>query len=351
MKCITYFLIILSGLGLVSARFSHAASLNERTIEQTIPSRVFETPEKTIVTLVIENDSLGGGTDNNYTSGVRFNFMNVNATFPPLAHKIDKLIPTFEINNTSSIHYSFGQNLYTPRDITQSQVSNNDRPWAAFLYGSLGMVTLTDNHTDEVEATFGVVGPAALGKPAQHFIHKHLTNSPIPKGWSHQLKNEPGIILAWQRGWPMFVNGRIKNNFWSLKPYAGAAIGNIRTHGDVGFTIRLSPNDSKWQDTPIRVAPAMPGTGIYEIPQNKWSWSLFAGFEARAVVRDIFLDGNSFANSHSVNKKPIVSDITSGIATTYRNTRISYTVVYRTKEFYLQDRPEVFGALSLGIRF
>ena len=213
------------------------------------------------------------------------------------------------------------------------------------------MATLTDNHTDEVEATLGVVGPAALGRQAQSFIHKYLTDSPKPEGWSHQLKNEPGIMLAWQRGWPMFMSGHIESNFWSIKPYFGATVGNIRTYGDAGFTLSLSPYDSKWQDTPVRVRPAMPGTGIYEIPRNKWSWDIFSGIEGRAVAHDIFLDGNTFANSYSVQKNNFVADATAGVAFTYNNTRISYTLVYRTKEFKLQDDPEVFGALSLGVRF
>lgn len=350
-RCLKSLLLMTCALSVAFSPFSYAAPPAERTIEQSIPDRVLETPQKKIVTLVIENDSLGGGTDNNYTSGVRLNFTEVHAKFPPLAHKIDKLIPTFEINKTSSISYSFGQSLYTPHNIRRTDANLNDRPWAAFLYGSLGMVTLTDNHTDEVEATVGVIGPAALGEQTQRFVHNYLTSSPKPKGWSHQLKNEPGMMLAWQRGFPMFVTGRIKDNFWSVKPYFGATLGNVRTHGDVGFTIRLSPNDSKWQDTPVRVRPAMPGTGIYEIPRNDWSWALFGGVEARAVARDIFLDGNSFTDSYSVDKKFFVADVTAGVATTYKNTRLSYTVVYRTKEFDLQDRPEIFGAFSVGVRF
>lgn len=321
------------------------------TVEQSIPSRVLNAPERRIVTVVIENDSFGGGTDKNYTSGVRINYTDVGAKFPALAHRIDRLIPTFEINKTSSIYYSLGQSLYTPRDIRQKTTNPNDRPWAGFLYGSLGMVTLTDNHTDEVEATLGIVGPLALGEQSQKFIHKHFTDSPKPQGWSHQLKNEPGVMLAWQRGWPMMANGRIGKNFWSLKPYFGATLGNVKTYGDAGFTLCLSPFDSRWQDTPVRVRPSMPGTGIYEIPPHKWSWSLFSGLEGRAVAHDIFLDGNTFADSHSIDKKHFVAEATAGVAATYNNTRISYTVVYRTKEFVLQDDPEVFGALSIGVRF
>ncbi|MCF8496291.1 MAG: lipid A deacylase LpxR family protein [Alphaproteobacteria bacterium] len=320
-------------------------------MEQSVPKRVLNAPQKKIITLVVENDLFGGGTDQNYTSGVRLNYTEVGAKFPEIAHEIDRLIPTFEINETSSIYYALGQSLYTPRDIRLSIPDTNDRPWAGFLYGSLGMITLSDNHTDEVEATLGIIGPAAMGKGAQKFIHKHLTNSPRPEGWSHQLKNEPGFMLAWQRGWPMILNGQIGKNFWALKPYAGATVGNVKTYGAIGFTLLLSPSGSKWQDTPLRVRPAMPGTGIYEIPRNKWSWSLFSGLEGRAVARDIFLDGNTFAQSYNIEKKPLVADANAGVSLTYNNTRISYTAVYRTKEFELQDDPEIFGALSLGFRF
>jgi hypothetical protein len=323
----------------------------QRTVEQTIPRRVLNEPKRNIITVVMENDSIGAGTDRNYTSGASINYTDVNAEFPKIAHRIDKIIPTFRINETSSIHYSLGQTIFTPKDTSLTTVNLNDRPWAAFLYGTMGMITLTDNHTDEVEATIGIVGPAALGEQSQKFIHRHITSSPIPKGWSHQLKNEPGVMLAWQRAWPMFLQKQTGDYFWSLKPYVGATLGNIRTYANTGFTVRLSPSDSIWQDTPIRIRPAMPGSGIYEIPKSKWSWSLFTGLETRAIARDIFLDGNTFAKSHSIDKKSFVADATAGASLTYNNTRISYTVVYRTKEFKTQENPDVFGALSVGVRF
>ncbi len=323
----------------------------EKTVEQTIPKRILNEPKRNIITVVIENDSIGAGTDRNYTSGASINYTDVNADFPKIAHQIDKAIPTFEINETSSIHYSLGQTIFTPKDTANTGVDVNDRPWAAFLYGTMGMISLTDNHTDEVEVTLGVIGPAALGEQSQKFIHKHITDSPIPKGWAYQLKNEPGIMLGWQRAWPQYLKEQTGKYFWSLKPYLGATLGNIRTYGNAGFTLRLSPSDSKWQDTPIRIRPAMPGSGIYEIPLQRWSWSLFTGLETRVVARDIFLDGNTFATSYSVEKEPIVADATAGASLTYNNTRISYTVVYRTKEFENQEKPEIFGALSVGVRF
>jgi lipid A 3-O-deacylase len=339
-------------ISLISIYPTHSdAEPYAETIEQSIPSHVLNEPKRNIITVLVENDSIGAGTDKNYTSGVSLNYTDVNADFPELAHRIDKLIPTFKINPTSSIHYSLGQTIFSPKDTSQEELIVNDRPWAGFLYGTLGMITLTDNHTDEVEATIGIVGPAALGEQSQKFIHKHITDSPIPKGWNNQLKNEPGLMLAWQRAWPMYMREQVGEYFLSLKPYAGVTLGNVKTYSNAGFTVRLSPFDSQWQDTPIRIRPAMPGSGIYEIPKEKWSWSLFAGLEARAIAHDIFLDGNTFAKSHSIEKKPFVIDATGGASLTYNNTRISYTVIYRTKEFEMQADPDVFGALSVGVRF
>ena len=134
------------------------------------PGESVSVPDGQIITLVIENDSIGGrGTDENYTSGVSLSYLDVSAEMPEIAYTIADYIPTFDINDSSSVVYSFGQNLYTPRDIQQSTQDPNDRPWAAHLYAAIGLVTITDDHVDEVEVSLGVVGPWALGKQTQTF--------------------------------------------------------------------------------------------------------------------------------------------------------------------------------------
>lgn len=304
-----------------------------------------------IVTLVVENDLFGGnGTDQNYSSGIRLGYIDINSEFPQFAHEIADVVPMFDINETSSIFYSVGQNIYTPK-IDQREQDPDDRPWAAFLYGSIGMVTFTDNHSDEIEATLGVIGPAALGEPVQKAIHRHVSGSPTPKGWSNQLENEPGLMLAWQRAWPRYFAGTLGSLYWSAAPYYGVTLGNVMTNGSTGINARIGPASEKWQDTPLRVRPAMPGTGFFEIPENKWSWYVFGGIEGRAVARNIFLDGNTFQDSHDVDKNYVVGDANAGLAFTYGQTRISYTLNYRSKEFKTQDKPELFGAVSLGYRF
>lgn len=308
------------------------------------------------VTFVFENDSIGRGSDRNYTNGVRLTYFDMEAAFPDFAHRLASYVPTFDINRSSSVYYSIGQNLYTPDNIEQRITDRDDRPWAAFLYGSIGMATLTDNHIDELEATIGIIGPLALGEQVQKAVHKHVTDSPVPKGWRNQLENEPGLMLSWQRRWPQYVRNDFRFGesrlMFSAEPSLGVHLGNVYTYAATGLTFRLSPERARWSDTPLRVRPALPGTGFFETHENDpFDWYLFAGLEGRAVARNIFLDGNTFRDSHNVDKFPLVGDANAGIAFTFGRTRLSYTLVYRSKEFEGQAHSDLFGAMSLSYRF
>lgn len=334
--------------------FGFAAFAQEKkTIEEKIPAEVLYTPKDKIITLVVENDAFGGrGRDENYTSGVRFSYLDINANMPNIAYQLDDFIPTFEINETTNVFYSIGQNLYTPSNIQQAMANPNDRPWAAHLYGAIGLSTVTDNHTDEVELSLGVVGPLALGEQTQKFVHKYITtDSPEPQGWDNQLKNEPAILLGWQREYTDYKNLDFGDFSLNTSPYYGLTLGNVYTFADTGVSFSFKPNSEYWQDNPVRVKPGLPGTGYYDLPADKWSWYLFSGIEGRAVARNIFLDGNTFRSSPDTDKKHFVADANAGIAFTYNNYRISYTMVYRTKEFDGQDSDTVFGALNFGYRF
>ncbi|MBI1215936.1 MAG: DUF2219 family protein [Alphaproteobacteria bacterium] len=306
--------------------------------------------DRSFLTFNVENDLFGGGTDRNYTSGVRVTWFDVGATPPEIFNRLADVIPTFSINKTTGIYYSLGQNLYTPKDITHTAQLPGDHPWAGFLYGSAGLSTITGNHVDEVEATLGVVGPAALGRQAQSFIHKYVSHSPKPMGWGNQLKNEPGIILSWERRFPYRFGFKPAGLDAGAEPHLGVTLGNIYTYANTGLSLRLSPY-GMLQDDPVRVRPSMPGTGAFLVPEHKFSWYLFGGVEGRAVARNIFLDGNTFASSYSVTKKPFVADVNAGLAITYGKARISYAIVYRTKEYTTQTGGNVFGTVSLGFRF
>lgn len=132
-------------------------------------------------------------------------------------------------------------------------------------------------------------------------------------------------------------------------PHAGGALDNVFTYANAGLMLRFGrrlPLDYG----PPRIQPNLPGSGFF-VPQDGFGWYLFAGMEGRAVARNIFLDGNTFRDSRSVDKELLVGDLQCGIALTWRNVRLSYTHVLRTREFETQDEADEFGAFSLSVRF
>ena len=91
-----------------------------------------------------------------------------------------------------------GQNMYTPQNLRRATANPYDRPYAGWLY--LGQRTrLFDRPVDDeatrmqtLDISIGVVGPSAGAGKVQEEWH-HLVNAIDPKGWSTQLRDEPGV--------------------------------------------------------------------------------------------------------------------------------------------------------------
>ncbi len=69
------------------------------------------------------------------------------------------------------------------------------------------------------------------------------------------------------------------------------------------------------------------------------------------VGRNIFLDGNSYQNSHSVDKKYLVGDLQAGLVITFKRVRLAFTNIFRTNEFHGQNEADEFGSISASFRF
>lgn len=345
MLLLRFFLVLL----LVSAP-SFAQEDVQPTFLDQIPEDILSDGHQ-FLTLTLENDLFGSGDDKNYTHGTRLTYFEVGGMETDgLPSWVYKLVPTYQINKTTSVFYSIGQNLFAPADIERRQPDPKDRPYAGFLYGSAGYVTVVDDYIDSAEVTLGIVGPAAFGEQTQDFVHD-VVDTRDPSGWDHQLENEPGFILSFQRDWPDSYSMSSDDLRFSLSPHAGFSLGNVYTYAATGVTLQVTPEAYRWQDQPLRVRPAMPGSGFFSTPPGDVAWSTFLGLEGRAVARNIFLDGNTFTDSPSVEKKNFVLDVNAGVTASYGNKRISYTLNWRSPEFDGQDDRSLFGAVSLGYRF
>lgn len=302
---------------------------------------------KAVWSLVWEND-IFSGQDQNYTNGVRLGWTSSEASAPDWLRWSADWLPIAEGGN-KRINVNVGQSIFTPDDITVAAPIVGDRPYAGWLYGSIGVTSDTGRTLDNMTLTMGVIGPAALGEETQEAIH-HMINYQDPKGWGNQLDNELGVNLDYERKWRSLIEFSPFGTGMDITPHVGASLGNVYTQAVTGLTFRVG-YDLPQDYGPPRIRPSLPGSDFF-IPNKEVGGYLFASVEGRAVARNIFLDGNTFGDDNStVDKKNLVGSLSVGATMTIDGTRISYTQVFMSKEFEGQEDTASFGAITVSTRF
>ena len=306
-------------------------------------------PEKTgTLSYVLEN-YMFYEVDRHYTNGLRFIWVpGPEVAAPDWAVRLARLAPWFPEQGAVRHGYSFGHSIFVPSDIKVADPPPGMRPYAGWLYGSIGLGVDSGNQLDQFELTIGMVGPASLAEEGHKFIHK-VFDANKPQGWDTQIENEPGIVVTSQRSWRGHATTTASGTQLDFTPHLGAALGNVFTYGNAGVTLRYGkrlPRDFG----PPRIQPALPSSGYFS-PLSDFDWYLFAGVEGRLVARNIFLDGNSFRDSRSVDTIPLVGDLQFGFAMDWHDMRLSYTHVIRSREFRTQDNADHFGAFVVSVKY
>ncbi len=305
----------------------------------------------------VDNDLFGGAQqDQGYTNGAMFTLVSPNLKdytddpcLPRLARwtnrHLERLHPGgFEQQN---MIFSFGQGLFTPTDNTRSDLIRDDRPYAAALLVNFGYNARSGAHLRTTQLAVGMVGPAAMGKQVQQAVHSVLGDEKF-KGWDNQLHNEPVFKLVHERmrRWP--AEPSAAGWGWDAISHWGGALGNLATYANAGGEVRFGwklPDD--FGSSPMR--PAGENTAPTRLGRAAgWSGHLFLTSDARWVLRDITLDGNTFRTSHRVDKRPLVGDIGYGVAVMRGRWKFALARYHRTREFEGQKETPVFGSFTVS---
>jgi hypothetical protein len=323
--------------------------------------------------VLAENDLWGSGSDKHFTHGTRLSFVeskenieDAPACTPEqrekesggldfLRNMVDPLLGEKSSLKTNQVSFIIGQNIFTPEDISNPNLIPNDRPYAGWLYFGVGLIRSQIKKEgyaifDTFELDLGIVGPESFAEDAQKWVHQNVSDSPIPRGWDHQLKNEPGILVNLERKWRMELT---PHGYQGLQvdflPSVGAALGNVYTYGSLGTMFRLGVN-LPVDYGPPRIRPGAQGSDFFQYDKKKpFSWYAYAGVEGRALAVNIFLDGNTFAESHSVDKKIFVGDFHAGFVLVMYRVRVAFSQVFRSSEFNGQKEMSEFGSINLSV--
>ena len=253
-----------------------------------------------------------------------------------------------------------GQDMYTPEDVDAAVPDPRDRPYAGWTYFGASVQGESEtgisglNQQDTLELDLGIVGPQARAGETQNAFHR-LINVSESQGWPYQIDTEPGILLTRMiklrsPKWSPF--GADRPGFDAI-PHATGQLGNVKTSAAAGVTVRFGGNLDR---------DFGPIYGTFSLPQKApdiFTWSLFAGAEARLVAHDIFLDGNTFGGGPSVKRNPLVMESRAGVMLHVpvpdnwgiKGVRIDLSHVQRSREFSTQDKSDRYGSFKLTLNF
>jgi hypothetical protein len=311
-----------------------------------------------VFTLYYENDYFGGQ-DRHYTNGFKFSWISGDLSdWGQTGWRqtiVDRLPFVNAPGTQKNFGFAFGQFMYTPQDISAVPPDPADRPYAGWSYLELTFIAKTKRVMDTLSLQAGMVGRASQADEFQRAVHKWLSDEE-PMGWDYQLQNEFGLNVVYERKWRLYARAFNRHLGADLIPHAGFSLGNVSTYANAGFTLRLGLNlPSDFGVSTIRGA-SLPNGPIDDddprvSPHRDWSFFVFGGGDGRAVAWDIFLDGNTFRDSASVDKKPFVGDAFYGIGLIIGRWQLVYSEAVRSLEFEGQTGKNYYGSLMLSYAF
>lgn len=291
-----------------------------------------------------ENDTFGG-TDANYTNG--FSLALTQQGRGPIGgawHLFGD--PEGEKFTT----YDLGQLVFNPDDTGRRVPDPSDRPYAGFLYLGLTTFLQHDESLHGLKLFVGVVGPVSLSEAVQKATHRVFLYN-MPQGWDFQLKNEPVVNLLYEYRHKITFTPRDAAVGVELIPVGSAMLGNflIQAQAEAQFRIGYHlPDDFG--------ATVLRGIGNLPFPQvggtrHSWGFYAFAGGSASLVARNLTLDGNTFANSRSVDKRLFLPALEFGASLCTSRFQASFSYVMMGQEFYGQHVREDYGSILLSYFF
>lgn len=304
----------------------------------------------------VDNDLFGGqDQDEGYTNGVQLSLVSPNLknyTDDPCLPRMARLVNRYltwiqpEGFDQQNMVFTLGQEIYTPSDYTRKDLIEDDRPYAAVLLVGFGYNARKGDSLRTTLLKLGWVGPSARGEEVQNAVHSVLGDDKF-EGWNNQLRDEPVFMLQHER-MHRYAWGQGKWT-WDAITHAGGALGNYKTFVNGGAELRFGrylPDD--FGSTPLRPAGENTAPRSQTEPGGVFRIHGFLTADGRWVGRDITLDGNTWKDSHSVDKRRYVAYAGYGVAVMKGRWKFALARYYSTREFDGQDEPPVFGSFTVS---
>jgi hypothetical protein len=317
----------------------------------------------------LDND-LFLGADKDYTSGIRFGFVNEiepgTEIDKQLEKQLDQLIDygqrssfsKWRIPESDRLRFAWGfgltQLMFTPDDYTALSAPEGERPYAGWLGLEYSLHAKSDRKVNSLTLSLGSTGSQSFAQDSQNWVHENISNSPIYQGWDSQVPTEVTLNLNFDY---KQKSTRITDIDWDGVEFdgyheLGVELGNFRTAAYLGGLARVGYNLPASFSTP-RVQLGSYGNELFRSASEKdqhFSVLGFIGIRATAVLYDITLDGPLFQNFDTgVEAKSLVGEFLYGVGMRYKNFELTFSQTLRTDEFYGQNNNQQFASVMLRL--
>jgi len=251
------------------------------------------------LSVVLENDFIADD-DAGYSNGIIVawgHYATSGTASLPAPSWVQNMAEKLPFMNEES-HYSYSQavaqGMFTPEDLEQTTLIENDRPYAGLLLWRQRLNSFDSRKAYRYSLNLGVVGPVSGAEQLQLVIHR-LRGVGSPNGWEHQLNNEivASASLELLRRAVLFESAGLSVD---TVGYGGLEAGNLRSEAGLGFSFRVGSDLHK----SFASTSLMPGRNEQLFAVQGIEWYVFVNVYATHLFNDILLDGNTFRSSHSV---------------------------------------------------
>jgi len=252
---------------------------------------------------------------------------------------------------------AIGQIIQTPNDLSRSDLIENDVPYVGALTLQATWYAYNDIEFRGFEIVIGIVGPPSLAEQTQKTVH-NLVGADEPMGWDNQLSTEPLINFNYMRKLKLYHHGNPAGLSFDTTISANAGLGNLFTQASVAVEIRFGSN----MPGGFVSIPDPIGLGVHYLASLKPAKANSASFYTSLVLRgsafahNLFLDGNTFRDSHSVDKEPLVGLLIAGLHYEQKNWGIHFGIMISSKNVdtstaNVAESNERLGTINIEWRF
>jgi hypothetical protein len=273
--------------------------------------------------------------DEEYTSGVHITYDGARAPWWAKRVFANAAACTYHVQDCRSSRAELGQDIYTPStSVDDPQPTAGSRANGGWLYLSQGVRSLHPTRSDEITLSLGVTGPPSLARFTQNLAHNMAPEFNRPTDWNRQIRFEPGAIVGYEQRRRVLAFDAGSLGF-DVLPSVSMRAGNVETAAGAGLLSRVG-----WNLPHPWLPQAVPA-----------SVTVSTGVSARAVLRDIFLDGNTLRPENRVGHDTFVGSGEIGVEFRYRALSAAYRVVDQTRAYAGGPKWHPWASIVTGVTF